>query len=287
MAVIIDEKLKVLIQGITGHQGSFHTQKMKEFGTNIVAGVTPGKGGQKVDGVPVYDSVKSAVNKTGAETSVIFVPAPYVFDAAMESLEAGISLLVIISEHVPVHDAMKIVSHARNMCARVIGPNCPGVSSPGKAKVGIIPNQIFMKGDVGVVSRSGTLTYEIVDSLTRAGLGQSTCVGIGGDRVNGTSFIDVLEMFERDEQTKRIVLVGEIGGSAEEEAANYIVKNLTKPVAAYIAGKSAPPGKRMGHAGAIISRGSGTAESKMRALKDAGVSVANTTAEIVPLVKGG
>lgn len=285
MAVIITEKSKVLIQGITGHQGSFHTLKMKEFGTNVVAGVTPGKGGQKVHEVPVFDSVRSAVKETGADSSGIFVPAPFVLDATIEAIDAGIATIVIITEHVPVHDAMRIVSLSSELGIRVIGPNCPGVASPGKAKLGIIPNQILRKGDVGVVSRSGTLTYEIIDLLTQAGIGQSTCVGIGGDRVSGTDFVEVLELFQKDRQTKRIVLVGEIGGSAEENAARYISKEVTKPVSAYIAGKSAPPGKRMGHAGAIISRGSGTAEGKVKALEDAGVKVAAVTDDIVKLVK--
>jgi len=285
MAVLINEKSKVLIQGITGHQGMFHTLKMEEFGTNVVAGVTPGKGGQKVHDVPVFNTARAAVKETGADTSGIFVPAPFVLDAAMEAMDAGITTVVIITEHVPVQDAMKIVSLSSKLGVRVIGPNCPGIASPGKAKLAIIPNQIFKKGDVGVVSRSGTLTYEIVDSLTQAGIGQSTCVGIGGDRVSGTNFVDVLELFQSDRQTKRIVLVGEIGGSAEEEAARYIAKEVTKPVSAYIAGKSAPLGKRMGHAGAIISRGAGTAEGKIKALKDAGAEVADVTADIIRLVK--
>lgn len=285
MSVIIDQKSKVIIQGITGHQGMFHAQKMKEFGTNVAAGVTPGKGGQRVSDIPVYNTVRSAVSDTGADMSGIFVPAPFVLDATIEAMDAGIRTIVIITEHVPVHDAMRIVSLASSKGVRVIGPNCPGIASPGKAKLAIIPNQIFKKGDVGVVSRSGTLTYEIVDSLTQAGIGQSTCVGIGGDRVSGTNFVDVLQLFQEDKQTKRIVLVGEIGGSAEEEAAMFISREVTKPVSAYIAGKSAPPGKRMGHAGAIISRGTGTAEGKIRALEDAGAKVATTTAEIVPLVK--
>jgi succinyl-CoA synthetase alpha subunit len=258
---------------------------MKEFGTNVVAGVTPGKGGQKVHEVPVFDSVRSAVKETGADSSGIFVPAPFVLDATIEAIDAGIATIVIITEHVPVHDAMRIVSLSSELGIRVIGPNCPGVASPGKAKLGIIPNQILRKGDVGVVSRSGTLTYEIIDLLTQAGIGQSTCVGIGGDRVSGTDFVEVLELFQKDRQTKRIVLVGEIGGSAEENAARYISKEVTKPVSAYIAGKSAPPGKRMGHAGAIISRGSGTAEGKVKALEDAGVKVAAVTDDIVKLVK--
>lgn len=281
---MVDENTRVLVQGITGHQGSFHALAMREFGTTVVSGTSPGKGGQTVNGIPVFNTVAKAMRETKPNTSAIFVPAPFVLDAAIEAIDAGIKMIVIVSEHVPVHDAMKIVSYAAKMGVRIIGPNCPGVASPGKGKVAIIPNQIFAPGDIGVISRSGTLTYEIVDSLTRAGMGQSTCVGIGGDRVSGTNFVDCLEMFNKDKQTKRIVLVGEIGGSAEEEAAKYISENVKKPVAAYIAGKSAPPGKRMGHAGAIISRGMGTAEGKIRALEDAGVAVASTTAEIVKLI---
>lgn len=285
LSIIVDEKSKVIIQGITGHQGEFHTLRMLEFGTKVVAGVTPGKGGQKVHDVPVFDTVSEAIGETGAESSCVFVPAPFTLDAAIEAIEAGIKTMVIVSEHVPVQDAMRIASLAERGGVRFVGPNCPGVASPGKAKIGIIPNHIMKKGDVGVVSRSGTLTYEIVDSLTGAGIGQSTCVGIGGDRVSGTDFKDVLELFQKDRQTKRIVLIGEIGGSAEEEAAHFISKELTKPVSAYIAGRSAPTGKRMGHAGAIISRGTGTAESKVKALEDAGAAVADTASDIIRLVK--
>ncbi|HDP97353.1 MAG TPA: succinate--CoA ligase subunit alpha [Euryarchaeota archaeon] len=285
MAIIVDENTKLVVQGITGHQGTFHTMKMKEFGTQVVAGVTPGKAGQEVHGVPVFDTLRDAVGSTGANTSAIFVPAPFVLDAGIEAIEEGLSTLVVITEHVPVQDAMRLVSLAKSTGVRMIGPNCPGVGSPGSAKAGILPNQIFMKGDIGVVSRSGTLTYEIVDSITRAGMGQSTCVGIGGDRVIGTTFVDCLRLFEEDDQTAKIVLVGEIGGSAEEEAARFISRHISKPVCSYVAGRSAPPGKRMGHAGAIISRGTGTAESKIRALKEAGVKVAETTAEIPQLLK--
>ena len=287
MSILIDEKSKVLIQGITGHQGTFHSQKMIEFGTKVVAGVTPGKGGQTVNGIPVFDSVRAAVEETGAEVSGIFVPAPFALDAAIEAMDAGITSLVVITEHIPVQDAMRIVSLADRSGVRVIGPNTPGIASPGKAKLGIIPNHILKKGDVGVVSRSGTLTYEIVDLLSRAGIGQSTCIGIGGDRVSGTDFVEVLELFKKDKQTKRVVLIGEIGGSAEEEAAEFISKGFTKPVTAYIAGKSAPQGKRMGHAGAIVSRGTGTAEGKIKALKAAGAEVAGTAVDIVRLVKRG
>ena len=285
MAIIVDENTKLVVQGITGHQGTFHTMKMKEFGTQVVAGVTPGKAGQEVHGVPVFNTLRDAVGSTGANTSAIFVPAPFVLDAGIEAIEEGLSTLVVITEHVPVLDAMRLVSLAKSAGVRMIGPNCPGVGSPGSAKAGILPNQIFMKGDIGVVSRSGTLTYEIVDSITRAGMGQSTCVGIGGDRVIGTTFVDCLRLFEEDDQTAKIVLVGEIGGSAEEEAARFISRHISKPVCSYVAGRSAPPGKRMGHAGAIISRGTGTAESKIRALKEAGVKVAETTAEIPQLLK--
>jgi len=287
LSILIDEKSKVLIQGITGHQGTFHSQKMIEFGTKVVAGVTPGKGGQTVNGIPVFDSVRAAVEETGAEVSGIFVPAPFALDAAIEAMDAGITSLVVITEHIPVQDAMRIVSLADRSGVRVIGPNTPGIASPGKAKLGIIPNHILKKGDVGVVSRSGTLTYEIVDLLSRAGIGQSTCIGIGGDRVSGTDFVEVLELFKKDKQTKRVVLIGEIGGSAEEEAAEFISKGFTKPVTAYIAGKSAPQGKRMGHAGAIVSRGTGTAEGKIKALKAAGAEVAGTAVDIVRLVKRG
>jgi len=285
LSILIDEKTKVLIQGMTGHQGEFHTKAMLDFGTKVVAGVTPGKGGEKIHGVPVFETVKAAIEETGAEASGIFVPAPFVMDAAIEAMDAGVKTLVIITEHVPVQDTMRIVSLAERFGARVVGPNCPGLASPGKAKLGIIPNHIMKKGDVGVVSRSGTLTYEIVDSLTRAGIGQSTCVGIGGDRVSGTDFVDVLRMFQKDRQTKRIVIIGEIGGSAEEEAALYVSDGVAKPVIAYIAGRSAPPGKRMGHAGAIISRGTGTAESKVNALKDAGVAIAETASDIVEIIE--
>jgi len=285
MAIIIDNNTKLLVQGITGHQGQYHTKMMREFGTNIVAGVTPGKGGQSILGVPIYNNVKKAVEETGANVSIIFVPAPYTLDAAVEAMDAGIKTLVVITEHVPLHDEMKLVNYGRLTGTRIIGPNCPGIASPGKAKVGILPNMIFREGSVGVVSKSGTLTYEIVNSITSAGMGQSTTVGMGGDRVIGTNFIDVLKLFEKDKETKYVVLVGEIGGSAEENAAEYI-KTMTKPVFAYIAGQTAPPGKRMGHAGAIISRGKGTAESKIKALEAAGVRVAKRPVDIPKLIKG-
>ncbi|MGD1059969.1 MAG: succinate--CoA ligase subunit alpha [Methanomassiliicoccales archaeon] len=274
MSVLIDSETRVLVQGITGHQGAFHATGMAEMGTKVVAGVTPGKGGSKVAGVPVFDTVAGAVRERGANASTVFVPARFALDAVIESLEAGIDKIVVVTEHVPQHDAMRMIQYARLNGARIIGPNCPGVASPGKGKIGIMPSQIFTRGSTGVVSRSGTLTYEIVGALTQAGTGQSTCIGIGGDPIIGTSFVQVLEMFEQDEETKQVVMVGEIGGTSEEEAAEFIKRRMSKPVVAYIAGRSAPPEKRMGHAGAVIARGQGTAESKIEALKVAGVGVA-------------
>lgn len=284
MAVIVTEKTKVVVQGITGYQGSYHSVAMREFGTTVVAGVTPGKGGQQVHGLPVYDTVAEAVRRGGANTSCIFVPAPFTKDSVMEAIDAGVETIVVVTEHVPVHDAIHFVAVARSKGVTLIGPNCPGVASPGKGKVGILPSKIFMKGDIGVVSRSGTLTYEIVNAMTEAKLGQSTCVGIGGDRVSGTNFVDVLERFQNDPETKKIVMVGEIGGTAEEEAAEFIKANVRKPVVAYIAGRTAPPGKRMGHAGAIIARGRGTAESKIKALEAAGVKVATLPTDVPRLL---
>ena len=284
MAVIVTEKTKVVVQGITGYQGSYHSVAMREFGTTVVAGVTPGKGGQQVHGLPVYDTVAEAVRRSGANTSCIFVPAPFTKDSVMEAIDAGVETIVVVTEHVPVHDAIHFVAVARSKGVTLIGPNCPGVASPGKGKVGILPSKIFMNGDIGVVSRSGTLTYEIVNAMTEAKLGQSTCVGIGGDRVSGTNFVDVLERFQNDPETKKIVMVGEIGGTAEEEAAEFIKANVRKPVVAYIAGRTAPPGKRMGHAGAIIARGRGTAESKIKALEAAGVKVATLPTDVPRLL---
>ena len=284
MAIIVDDNTRLVVQGITGYQGSYHSKAMMDFGTKVVAGTSPGKAGEKVNNIPVFDSVSEAIETTGANTSCIFVPAPFCKDAALEAIDAGIMTLVVVTEHLPVLDAIHFVSVARSRGITVIGPNCPGIASPGKAKVGILPNKIFKKGNIGVVSKSGTLTYEIVNSMTECGLGQSTCVGIGGDRVSGTSFIDILERFETDKQTKQIVLVGEIGGTAEEEAAEYIKENIDKPVVAYVAGRTAPPGKRMGHAGAIIARGRGTAESKIKALEAAGVKVAKTPTDVPELL---
>ena len=284
MVIIVDDNTKLVVQGITGYQGSYHSKAMMDFGTKVVAGTSPGKAGEKVNNIPVFDSVSEAIETTGANTSCKFVPAPFCKDAALEAIDAGIKTLVVVTEHLPVLDAIHFVSVARSRGITVIGPNCPGIASPGKAKVGILPNKIFKKGNIGVVSKSGTLTYEIVNSITEHGLGQSTCVGIGGDRVSGTSFIDILERFETDKQTKQIVLVGEIGGTAEEEAAEYIKENVDKPVVAYIAGRTAPPGKRMGHAGAIIARGRGTAESKIKALEAASVKVAKIPTDVPELL---
>ena len=285
MAIIVDDSTKLVVQGITGYQGKYHSKAMRDFGTNVVAGTSPGKGGETVNGIPVFESMSEAVASTGANTSCVFVPAPFCRDAALEAIDAGIGTIVIVTEHLPVLDAVHIVAVARSRGITVIGPNCPGIASPGKAKIGILPNTIFRRGNIGVVSRSGTLTYEIVNAITEHKLGQSTCVGIGGDRVSGTNFIDVLDQFQNDRQTKRIVLVGEIGGTAEEEAAEFIRENVDKPVVAYIAGRTAPPGKRMGHAGAIIARGRGTAESKIKALEAAGAKVATIPTDVPELLK--
>ncbi len=257
---------------------------MLEFGTKVVAGVTPGKGGATVDGVPVFDSVLEAVRGPRANASIIFVPAPYAKDAAIEAIEAGLKLVVIITERIPFHDCLELMPYARSRGCTIIGPNCPGITTAGQAKMGIMPNHIFRTGDAGVISRSGTLTYEIVNAMTQGGFGQSTCVGIGGDPIIGTSTVEALAMFQKDRQTKRIVVVGEIGGTAEEEAAEFIKRHVSKPVVAYVAGRTAPPGKRMGHAGAIIQGGRGTAESKVRAFADAGVPVADYPADVAKLL---
>ena len=285
MAIFADKRNKVLVQGATGHQCVFHIGAMKEFGTNVVAGVTPGKGGQEVEGVPIFNDVFDGVDETGANTSLVLVPARFAKDAVFESLDAGIKTLVVITENIPFHDAMEFVHYAKYKDAVLIGPNCPGIASPGKTKIGILPGQIFKEGSVGVASRSGTLTYEIVNSLTEKDIGQSTCVGLGGDPIIGTTFIDALDAFEKDPETKAIVLVGEIGGTAEEEAAEHIIQHISKPVFAFIAGRTAPPGKRMGHAGAIIARGKGTAESKIKAFEKAGVQVAKFPTDIADLVE--
>ncbi len=285
MAIYINENSNVLVQGITGNQGTFHTKQMLKYGTKIVAGVSPGKKGQEVEGVPVYDSVAQAVENHSIHASVLFVPAPFAKDGALEAIDAGVKVLVMVPEHIPVHDAMEIMAYAERKGVVVVGPNTFGLVSSGKCKIGIMPNQFFVPGSVGVVARSGTLSYEIVGNLRNADLGTSTVVGLGGDRVVGLNFIDVLKEFEKDPETKVIVMVGEIGGSAEEEAAEFIKENISKPVVAYLAGKSAPPGKRMGHAGAIIERGKGTFDGKVQALTAAGVNVASLPFEVPELVK--
>ena len=274
MSILIDSKTKAIFQGFTGSQATMHAEQCIAYGTNIVGGVTPGKGGQQHLNLPVFDNVKEAIDETGANTSVIFVPARFSKAAIVEAAENGIKLIICITEGVPVLDMIEVIDVLNNNTgSRLIGPNCPGVITPGEAKLGIMPASIHQKGSVGIVSRSGTLTYEAVNQTSEVGLGQSTCVGIGGDPINGTSFIDCLKMFQEDSQTESIVMVGEIGGTAEEEAAEYIKDNITKPVVSYIAGVTAPKGKRMGHAGAIISGGKGTAQDKFKALEGAGVSV--------------
>ena len=291
MSILIDKSTRLVVQGITGRDGSFHTQQMVSYGTRVVAGVTPGRGGEKVHGVPVFNSVAEAVAATRANTSVIYVPAPYAADAIYEAADAGIGLIVCITEGLPVRDALGAYHHVARLRnangrsgPRLVGPNCPGLISPGLSKVGILPGHISKAGGIGVVSRSGTLTYEVVHQLTHAGLGQSTCLGIGGDPVIGTNFIDALELFEADPHTEAIVLIGEIGGNDEEDAAHYIRRHVKKPVVAFVAGQTAPPGKRMGHAGAIISGGSGTAAEKMAAFESAGVPVARIPSEIPALI---
>ncbi len=285
MAILIDETTKVVVSGITGRDGSFHAKGMKDYGTKVVAGVTPGKGGQEEHGIPVFNLVSEAVQETGANTSVIYVPPAFAADAVLEAAHAGVKLVVAITEGIPVLDMIPVVHELKEMGVRLIGPNCPGLISPGKSKVGILPGEIHTPGNVGVVSRSGTLTYEMVYQLTRNGIGQSTCIGIGGDPVIGTQFIDTLELFEADPETKAVVMIGEIGGTAEEEAAAYISKNMSKPVVGFIAGRTAPPGKRMGHAGAIISGGQGTAEDKTKTLEGHGIQVARIPSEVGGMIR--
>lgn len=285
MPILVDKSTRLLVQGITGRDGSFHTRQMLDYGTKVVAGVTPGKGGTKFDGLPVFNSVSEAVQKTGANTSVIYVPALYAADAILEAADAGVRLVVCITEGIPTTDMLKVYNYLKHTDTRLVGPNCPGVITPGVAKVGIMPGQIHKKGNIGLVSRSGTLTYEVVWNLTLNGLGQSTCLGIGGDPIIGTNFIDSLRMFQNDKQTEAIVLIGEIGGTDEEEAAKFIKKYVTKPVVAFIAGRTAPPDKRMGHAGAIISAGTGTAAEKIAAFNKVGVKVASSPAEVAVLVR--
>ena len=286
MSVFIDKGTKLIIQGITGRDGSFHAKQMMEYGTQVVAGVTPGKGGQKFEGtVPIFDTVAQAVKATRANTSVIYVPPMYAADAMLEAADAGLKLIVCITEGVPVLDMMRVYPFVKEKGARLIGPNCPGLISPGKSKVGIIPGRICTPGPIGLVSRSGTLTYEIVNQLTRAGMGQTTCVGIGGDPINGTNFIDCLAAFEADPDTKAIAMMGEIGGTDEQEAAAFVKANMKKPVVGFIAGQTAPPGRRMGHAGAIISGSSGTAAEKIEAFQDAGIGVAKRPIDVVGLLR--
>jgi succinyl-CoA synthetase alpha subunit len=280
MSILINRNTRVITQGITGATGLFHAQGAREYGTQMVGGVTPGKGGTSIDGFPVFDTVAEAVAKTGANASVIYVPPPFAADSIMEAVDAGVDLVCCITEGIPVLDMVKVKQYLVGKKARLVGPNCPGVITPGECKIGIMPGYIHRPGKVGVVSRSGTLTYEAVWQLTGVGLGQSTCVGIGGDPVNGTSHIDCLRLFEEDPDTEAVIMIGEIGGSAEEEAAVFVKENMSKPVAAYIAGVTAPPGKRMGHAGAIISGGKGTATEKVAALRECGISVADSPAEM-------
>jgi len=286
MSVLVNKETRLVVQGITGKEGTFHTKQAVEYGTNVVAGVTPGKGGQDADGIPVFNTVADAVEKTGANASVIFVPPPFSADAIMEAAAAGVKLVVCITEGVPTLDMVKVMQFLRGTGTRLIGPNCPGIISPGECKIGIMPGHIHLAGGpVGVVSRSGTLTYEAVGQLTGLGIGQTTCIGIGGDPIIGTNFIDMLELYNADKKTEAIVMIGEIGGTAEEEAAEYIRANVRKPVVSFIAGQTAPPGRRMGHAGAIIAGGKGTAAEKMLALREAGITVVDTPATIGEAVR--
>jgi succinyl-CoA synthetase alpha subunit len=278
VSILIDDNTRVVVQGITGGEGSFHTKQMVEYGSKVVAGVTPGKGGQNVDGIPVFNRVEDAVVKEGANASCIFVPAPFAADAIVEAVDAGVDLVVCITEGIPVLEMVKVRSYLKGKKTRLIGPNCPGLISPGKCKIGIMPGMIHKQGSVGLISRSGTLTYEVVWQLTQRNIGQSSCIGIGGDPLVGTSFIDLLDLFKDDPETELIIVIGEIGGTAEEEAGAFVREHVNKPVVGFIAGQTAPPGRRMGHAGAIISGGKGTAKEKMAAWEQAGITVANNPA---------
>ena len=284
MGILINKNTRLLVQGITGREGAIQVKEMRKFGTDIVAGVTPGKGGSEISGIPVFDSVALAVDETTPNASVIFVPPRFAADAIFEAIDSGIELIVCITEGVPVHDMMRVCAYLKGSISRLIGPNCPGITTPGGSKIGIMPNTIHRSGNIGIVSRSGTLTYEIIDLLSKSGIGQSTSVGIGGDPITGTSFVDILKLFEEDNETHAIVLVGEIGGTSEQDAIDYI-KRMSKPVVAYVVGVSAPPGKTMGHAGAIVSMGGGTAVEKIRAFESAGITVGRSPVDIVKIVK--
>jgi succinyl-CoA synthetase alpha subunit len=286
MSILVDEKTRVVVQGITGNEGMFHTRQMVEYGTKIVAGMTPGKGGQKIDGIPVFNTVSEAVKKTEANASAIFAPPAFAADAVLEAADAGIAVIVCLTEGIPTLDMVMVRQYLKEKRSNLIGPNTPGIISPGKCKIGVMAGYIHKPGTVGIISRSGTLTYEVVDQLTKKGIGQSTCVGIGGDQIIGLNYVDLLEMFERDSGTEAVIMIGEIGGTAEEEAAQFIEKKMSKPAVAFIAGLTAPPGRRMGHAGAIIAGGKGTAKEKMEALEKAGVRVVRNPALVGEELEG-